>query len=197
MILIISRIGQNSCKKDGLSARQLVCWNIEIIMCCLVDSVNAITKLYNIEIDFHDSLFASSQFHEYGKIGFYHFPKNRTILPEKKIFCCLLGDCACSYVHGFMLHVVGNSTPNCIEIKAIVIEKLLIFCCHHRVDTVIGDCLDRHSSIFEYHRFSGYHLIKKSDNHQWCHAWILSFVEQDKIYWSYKKDKQQGPKSSF
>jgi len=56
----------------------------------LLYPVNTITEFYDIEIYFKNSFFASSEFDEYGEIGFNRFPDNGTPWPQKEIFGCLL-----------------------------------------------------------------------------------------------------------
>lgn len=94
--LIISWIGHHSYQKTSLTLSQLGCRSSEIILSCLLYSIDTVSKFYNIEIDFHDPFLTSSQLNQYCKIRFQSLSDNRTSWSKKNIFCCLLRYCTSS-----------------------------------------------------------------------------------------------------
>ena len=63
MQLIISRIGHNRYKKACLALGKIRRMLIEIILRCLLYSVDTVSEFYDIEIDFHNPFFAPQELH--------------------------------------------------------------------------------------------------------------------------------------
>lgn len=75
MQLIISRIGHDRYEKARLALGKICCMLIEVILRCLLYSIDTISEFYDIQIDFHNPFFASQEFHRQSEIEFNGFPE--------------------------------------------------------------------------------------------------------------------------
>ena len=97
MQLIISRIGHDGYKETCLALRKICGVFIEVILRCLLYSIDTVSEFYDIEIDFHNPFFAPQEFHRQCEIEFHGFSEERAIRPEKDIFRRLLRNGTAAY----------------------------------------------------------------------------------------------------
>lgn len=128
-------------------------------------SVDAVSHLNRIEIDFHNPFFAPYPFDQQGEIDFYAFSYITFRWKQEDILSCLLGYGA-GATHPLSFFRLITCLLYLFDIKAVVVEKQIILGSDHGLHQRLGYLRQRNPRMFEFERLPRFILVVQPCQHQ-------------------------------
>ena len=145
----MKRVGKAAGEGSCIGKCQFCSGDRVVTLCCRLYTIQVWAKLGNIEIHFHDSVFAPYPFNQDGVVRLNAFSEPSVGAEGETVLGCLLADGATTADRSAVKHVLLLHFAKFIIVEAVVVKELLVFGSYDGTDHIVGYALERNPCALE------------------------------------------------